>query len=580
MKEHKGFKKIDFTFEGNSYEAKKGDSIAAALTSNNIKIFRSTESNTNRGIYCGMGVCHECQVEVDEASGVLACMQQMSHGMNVAIQKQHRKINTSVNVLQKKELKVHSDVLIIGAGPAGLSLAKKLSKSGLSVAIVDERKNPGGQYFKQPAPEFDLNFESLDSQFHEGRVLIDKIRRSQVKIYSGVSVWGVFGYDYLLGSDEKNRFVFNQKELVLATGAYEKGLLLAGWTLPGVMTTGAAQTLLRSYQVAPGKKVFVAGNGPLNLQIAAELTKSGTDVVGYAESANLFTLKRILLSIILGILAPRIGVRGLGYFLTLKRKSIPVFTSHIPTNIVGEGQIEAVKIAKVSKNKIIDKNRVHQFNVDALTLGFGFYSANEIAQNLGCNHKIDPNLGLKTITTLFGRSSKPHVWVVGDSAGINGAQVAKSRGKLMAFKIKNQLVNKSTKIIFKELLELPLIALTILNLNRHLLFQNLLWRIFDAPTFLDELASDETIVCRCMNLTHKDIKSQISSDVFTADAVKRITRAGMGKCQGRYCSVIVQHLVAKHSGEMVNEFSSFKVQVPIKPVTIGDIAHSDDSEFL
>lgn len=108
----------------------------------------------------------------------------------------------------------------------------------------------------------------------------------------------------------------------------------------------------------------------------------------------------------------------------------------------------------------------------------------------------------------------------------------------------------------------------------------MLWRIFDAPTFLDELASDETIVCRCMNLTYKDIKSQISSDVFTADAVKRITRAGMGKCQGRYCSVIVQHLVAKQSGEMVNEFSSFKVQVPIKPVTIRDIAYSDDSEFL
>jgi len=572
MKEHKGFKKIDFTFEGNSYEAKKGDSIAAALASNNIKIFRSTESNTNRGIYCGMGVCHECQVEVDEASGVLACMQQLSHGMNVAIQKQHRKINTSVNVLQKKEIKVHSDVLIIGAGPAGLSLAKKLSKSGLSVAIVDERKNPGGQYFKQPAPEFDLDFESLDSQFHEGRVLIDKIRRSQVKIYSGVSVWGVFGYDYLLGSDEKNRFVFKQKELVLATGAYEKGLLLAGWTLPGVMTTGAAQTLLRSYQVAPGKKVFVAGNGPLNLQIAAELTKSGTDVVGYAESANLFTLKRILLSIILGILAPRIGVRGLGYFLTLKRKSIPVFTSHIPTNIVGEGQIEAVKIAKVSKNKIVDKNRVHQFNVDALTLGFGFYSANEIAQNLGCNHKIDPNLGLKTITTLFGRSSKPHVWVVGDSAGINGAQVAKSRGKLMAFKIKNQLVNKSTKIIFKELLELPLIALTILNLNRHLLFQNLLWRIFDAPTFLDELASDETIVCRCEEKTVGEIKLGLNEGITGVRQLKTSIRSGMGQCQGRMCDAIVRGIMLNNISQNDINILAPKARSPIKPITLGELS--------
>lgn len=118
--------------------------------------------------------------------------------------------------------------------------------------------------------------------------------------------------------------LYLNKRTCFSNRCLRKGLLLSGWTLPGVMTTGAAQTLLRSYQVAPGKKVFVAGNGPLNLQIAAELTKSGTDVVGYAESANLFTLKRILLSIILGILASHSDQR-LRLLSNVKAKIYPSF---------------------------------------------------------------------------------------------------------------------------------------------------------------------------------------------------------------------------------------------------------------
>jgi NAD(P)H-nitrite reductase large subunit len=115
-------------------------------------------------------------------------------------------------------------------------------------------------------------------------------------------------------------------------------------------------------------------------------------------------------------------------------------------------------------------------------------------------------------------------------------------------------------------------------LARHLLFQKVLWQIFKAPRLVAQLAEDETIICRCLNVKKVDLQSDISRDIESAGALKRITRSGMGKCQGRYCSPIVQELISLDSGLPIDEFSGFAPQVPIKPTPISVIAYPTQNQ--
>ena len=143
--------------------------------------------------------------------------------------------------------------------------------------LIDERKASGGQYFKQPASDFEISEAKLDSQYRKGKALIRKFEASGAKCIFNMKIWGVFGPEKILGYDSSNRYVITPKHVVIATGAFERGLVFPGWTLPGVLTTGAGQSLLRSYQVSPGNRVAIAGNGPLNMQLAAELIRAGVD---------------------------------------------------------------------------------------------------------------------------------------------------------------------------------------------------------------------------------------------------------------------------------------------------------------
>ena len=162
-----------------------------------------------------------------------------------------------------------ADVVVVGAGPAGLAAARDLASSGLEVVVVDERPALGGQYYKQPSTPPSAP-DRLDAQYRKGRELIDGARRAGATFLSGAAVWGASAPDLLMARSADHRWTLRARALVLATGAYERGVPIPGWTLPGVMTTGAGQTLLRRYQVAPGTRVLIAGNGPLNIQLAAD----------------------------------------------------------------------------------------------------------------------------------------------------------------------------------------------------------------------------------------------------------------------------------------------------------------------
>lgn len=570
---------LTFSFNGQKFEGVLGDTVASALVNAGKYGFRKTESAEKRGLFCGMGVCNECTVNIDGEEGLLACMVPLAKDMDISEQSQYMaspRSDDETELSQLPEIELTPEVLVIGAGPAGLSIAARLGKAGIDLLVIDERKSPGGQYFKQPASDFKVAEEKLDPQYRKGRKLIKEFQASGAKSLFGVKIWGVFGVEHFLAYSKTNRYVIRPKNVIIATGAYERGLAFPGWTLPGVMTTGAGQTLLRSYQVAPGTAVAIAGNGPLNLQLAAELLKAGVKVEVLAESAKLVSLKNVALGGLLFLRSPRLALTGAGYIYQVLSAHTKILQSHAVIRAAGIDQVESVTLTKIDKDgypkKFEGETLEKSFKVDSLTIGYGFIPSNEIARILGCEHIIDKRgKYLATQRSLVGATNVPGVWILGDGSGINGAQVAQASGVLLSYEfLKIRGLQSGISHTFKS-------AIAQFKLRNQLAFQEILWKIFDAPLLLDQLATDETNICRCLSIDLKEVKDGISADTLSAGASKRMNRVGMGRCQGRYCSPIAQKLVADKTGQEINQFSGFAPQVPIKPVEIGIIARSQDS---
>ncbi len=564
--------KITFIFDDATCEGLEGDSIASALVNRGIYPLRQSAQGEKRGLFCGMGVCNECEVTVNGEEGKLACMTRVAKNMVIETQRQIKKIPSS-DPKGITEEKLAPDVMVIGGGPAGLASAATLAKSGLSVLVIDERSSLGGQYFKQPAKEFAIEDESLDSQFRKGRELITEVINSGVTVLTGVRLWAAFGINHFMLSGKDRRWVVSPRRTIIATGAYEKGLPIPGWTLPGVMTTGAAQTLLRSYQVSLGQKVAISGNGPLNIQLAAELIQCGVQVVGIAEAARIFRLNNLGRVMALFFNSPKLAFDGIRYFKIIWKSRTPFRAGWVASEMNGDDRVELVRFSKIDKSGFALDRPQKKYLVDSVALGFGFIPSNEIARALGCAHTFNvASNSLVAKVDQNGRSSLPEVWITGDSGQISGAQVAVASGYLAAFSVMQSLgieLNHAQRSQQQKAFR---------TRRRNLRFQRNLWKIFSTPILTEQLSQPSTIICRCLSLTREDISQDLQSDLKTAGAVKRLKRVGMGKCQGRYCAGYTARLASAISKEPLNEFSGFAPQAPFRPTEIGLMAYSSDDE--
>ncbi len=556
--------------DGQTVPTSATDTVASAMVAAGVRGFREADHDEKRGLWCGMGVCHECTVSIEGNGGSLACMTPATDGARVTTQPLRPAVGSSPPSAATEESELSPDVLVIGAGPAGLAAANDLARRGLDVVVVDDRSSLGGQYYKQPNKAFDLDEGALDEQYRAGRRLIDEATSSPAKILLGVTVWGAFGVDYLLARSATHRWTLRPRRLVIAAGAYERGVPMPGWTLPGVMTTGAGQTLLRSYQVSPGSRVLVAGNGPLNIQFAAELARAGVEVVALVEAAPIRSLSRGGAVARMALAAPGLMASGARYLTSLGARRVPVLTGSVVTRLEGDpadGVTRTVVARLDADGTTRGPERV--FEVDAVCLGYGFIPSSDLARSLGCRHDIDADrAALVAVTDPSGRSSNPRVWVVGDSARVLGAAYAQVQGRLAAAAIADDLGAVGSRTDGSGLQA---------QARRQQCFQAAMLHLFSAPVLTDQLATPDTVVCRCEGITYGEIRSGLGDGVGTSGSLKRTTRVGMGKCQGRYCGPVVNAMSAEASGSPVGEFSGFAPQAPVKPVSINDMAAPPDA---
>lgn len=564
---------VELSFDGAPITGYAGESLAACLTANGVRGFRRTKSGVGRGIFCGMGVCSDCLVEVDGRSNLCACMTPVAAGMRVKTQADPGDL--SADGAAKGETGsdgatevLRPEILVLGGGPAGLSAAKAAAQAGCEVTLIDERPSLGGQYFKQLSKAHVFADERpTDRQFKAGRELIAEVEAAGVCIHGGALIWGAFEPMEICVVVGRRSLIFQPAKLVIATGAYERGVPLPGWTLPGFMTTGAAQTLLRSYRVAPGKRVLVAGNGPLNLQVAAELSDAGVEVVAVVEAAARPSISVLPAAFSALRRSPDLIADGLSYLHRLRRARVPLLYGHVVVEASGGEAVESVAVAAITPQGDVIAGSRRNFDADAVCVGYGFLPANEVSRALGCRHRFDPTLGsLAVVKDGDGQTSVAGVYLAGDCGGMGGARAAMEEGFIAGAAAAQGLGRELPPDLAREL------AARRRRLVSHRRFQAALWRIFAAPRLSVQLARDDTLVCRCEEVTLAEIRKSLDGGTLSAGAVKRETRAGMGRCQGRYCGSLIAGLAAETSGIAAEEYSFFAPRPPIKPVPIHLIA--------
>lgn len=541
---------IRFRFAGRDVAARPGDSIAAALAVAGETALGRRRSGAARGVFCGMGVCHDCLVTVNGRRGVRACMAGVTEGMEIWPEDERSLAPGTMPPGAAPVRTVEVDLAIVGAGPAGLAAAGIAAGAGARVAVLDERTETGGQYFKPRTAGYRGHLPH-DRQHRRGIALRDEVTASGAEIIADQTVWfarrdASGGFDlHSFGASEALQL--NARAVILASGAYERPAVVPGWTLPGVMTIGAAQTLARRYGVSPGERVLIAGHGPLGLQLAAELGTLGARVVALAERGRPRAGAALLGML---VTAPRLVADGLGYRLAALRNGTPVLAGWQLTRVLGGDRAEAAELTQIATG------RTRRIDADIIAAGDGFAPQLELARLLGVPLSLDAQGQMRPERDAEGRTPVPGLWIAGDAGGMGGAELALCQGEL----------GGAAALAHLGFAAPDGLGATRKRLDRAGRFQAALWTAFRAPA--RALPEDETILCRCEEVPVTAAKAAIARGADDPATLKQATRVGMGRCQGRYCLPQALRLLAE-AGHPAPPEALFAPQIPARPVPLG-----------
>jgi NADPH-dependent 2,4-dienoyl-CoA reductase/sulfur reductase-like enzyme len=408
-------------------------------------------------------------------------------------------------------------VVVVGAGPAGLNAARAAGL-GKHVVLVDSGVSVGGQYWRQP---YDRP-RTLPGVEHLASTVVWAVEGRRVHLLSGPAD----------GPGRKARTV-DASALVLATGAYDRVLPFPGWNSPQVFTAGAAQALAKGQGVAIGRRVLVGGTGPFLLAVTKSLVAVGAEVVGIAEANLPWRWDPLSGWGKLGELA--------GYVQLLAAQRIP-FWPRTAVTALDDG-VATVASLDAAWNVL----RTRQVEVDAVCVGYGFTPQLELALAAGC--EVEDGFVKVDVAQ---QTTVPGVFAAGEITGIGGADLATAEGWVAGIAAAGG--------------EVPLEALRKVKAGRR--FAAALKRAYPVPDGWHGWLRDSTIVCRCEGVTVGDLRSAVEDrGAVGARTVKLVSRAGLGRCQGRVCSSTVASLCGVE----------IEARRPIAaPVRLGELAEGEE----
>lgn len=458
-----------------------------------------------------------------------------------------------------------TDLLVIGAGPAGLAGATLAAELGLSVTLLDEQEAPGGQIYRaieRRSAAGGRVLSALGADYAEGAGLVAAFRRSGAAYLPGATVWHV-GRDRRVAYSRDGRSTeIRGKQVLVATGAHERPVPMPGWTLPGVVTAGALQILLKSAGLVPDGRVVLAGSGPLLLLVAAQLAALGAPPAALVETMPLARLGVALGRLPKALRAPASLAKGLALYRAIRRAGIPVFRG--ATGLAVEGDRRAHGLVFTADG------RRHRLEADIVALHQGVIPTPQIPRALDCAHAwSEAQRGFVPRVDPWLASSVEGVAIAGDAAGIAGAAAAVHRGRLAALGAATRLGRLGAAE--RDRRARPERA----ALAREMAIRPLLETLY-APLPETLGPADAVTVCRCEEVTAGRIRAAVRNGCPGPNQAKSLLRCGMGPCQGRLCGTTVSAIVAAERSESPDTTGYFRIRPPLKPIPLGELADLED----
>lgn len=491
-----------------------------------------------------------------------------------------------------EHLPVHTPVLIVGAGPAGLTAAAHLSAQGIACTVVDEASQIGGQIGRR---RFDRRFSPRSYGWARPyrKMLEAEIGSENIRWLLRHTVWAISDAgdsgasmrrmrgpgapvtpEELVAMPEgQGRFkvhlaregtpmeAITCDRLLLAPGAYDAPLLIHGWATPGVVGLGALQTIAKTDGLAKGDRILVYGTHPLGLVGAAEVVRKGYRVSGVMMPQ---TTVQLFWDALRFAAVPVVGARKLpqllGALCALFRARVPIRVGRRLTAVEGDSRIESVTLTPWGRT------RESRIECDVLGIGGGFLTSSELLRSVGAGTTWDLGRGgWLARHDEWQQSTKPGVYVAGEITGVAGGESAAAEGLLAAHAISASLNPNSAGAVSK-------------TLRRRVRVWARFGRAMAAVgavsrrRLLDQ-TDDHTLLCRCESVTVGDVRrtrDRYPGLVGIRD-IKMITRLGMGPCQARYCGPLTCGLFPDNAGNESAQGEELRSREPVKPLRVTEL---------
>jgi thioredoxin reductase len=456
------------------------------------------------------------------------------------------------------------DVAVIGAGPAGLAAATQAARAGLSVVLLDEQEAVGGQIYRAIERSDAQRRTILGADYSAGAALASEFARSGALYVPNASVWQVTRERTVHYLKDGKVSSFEARRVVLATGALERPFPIPGWTLPGVMTAGAAQILLKSAGEVPAEPPILVGCGPLLYLLGWQYVRAGVPIRALVDTTrheDRWRAKRHMLS---ALRAWPYLSKGLQLMRTLREAGVPMHEAADDLRVesgIDEDGSERARALNFSVRGVS-----HRIEANVILLHQGVVPNTQFTLSLRASHKWDEaQLCFAPVTDQWGELDVPGIFVAGDGGGIGGAQAAETQGEVTALAIAAQLGaidtaarNRSAAPLLRRLAEVMRIRPLLDSLYR--------------PRDENRVPKDEVMVCRCEEVTAGELRSFVKLGCLGPNQAKSFGRCGMGPCQGRLCGLTVTEVIADARSVSPETVGYYRIRPPIKPLTLGELA--------
>lgn len=570
--------------DGQTVPVVPGQTIAGALIAAGRYVTRTTRIDARpRGVFCGIGACFDCLITVNGRANVRSCQEPARAGDVVVTQRgtgmggaagSRAGMAPGVSTHGRQSpAREDVEIVVVGAGPAGLAAAVSAAEADAAVTIIDAEAAAGGQYLRQSS------VDSPHVRWRHHRVPAGMLSRAgnhpNIRLLRRHQVWLTRLDDsgrpvvHVLDAAEDRQRVLHARVVVLATGAYDRVVPFPGWDRPGVVTAGAAQALLKGQGVLVGRRMVVAGTGPFLLVVAAALAAAGGQVAAVVEANRPYGWMQHLPAV-LG--APRKLADAARYLAVLRRRRVPVLTGSAVTAVTGCAGALRVQVDRVDRSWVVRRGRPRIFDVDALCVGFGFTPAVELAIGFGCTVRTSTWDGSLVVETNdLQRSSVPYVLAAGEITGIGGADRASAQGRIAGL----TAAHATGRLGDAARARAASAALRTVRAEDR--FAAAMHAVYQVGSGWQSLLADDTLLCRCEEVSvaraRRDIRELGADDLRS---LKLLSRVGMGLCQGRVCGSAAAELLSAETG-IAPDLAPLATRPIATPVPLRVLADADAS---